>query len=145
MIDCCARYGLGPSISIFEPGFLRAALGYHAAGALPAGALIKLYFSGGFPGFGLPPTPTSLSAYLAMLEGTGLPWSVAVLGGDVLTTIAEEAVRRGGHLRVGLEDYAGPGTPANVELVRACADLVDRLGCRPATVAEAGELLRLPR
>ena len=145
MIDGCARYGLGPSVAIFEPGFLRAALGYHAAGALPAGALVKLYFSGSFPGFGLPPTSPSLSAYLALLEGTGLPWSVAVLGGDVLTTIAEEAVRRGGHLRVGLEDYAGPGTSSNVELVHACADLVERFGCRPATVAEAGDLLGLPR
>ena len=145
MIDCCARDRLGPSISIFEPGFLRAALGYYAAGALPAGALVKLYFSGSAPGFGLPPTSPSLSAYLAMLEGTGLPWSVAVLGGNVLDTIAEEAVRRGGHLRVGLEDYAGPGAPSNVELVHACVELVERLGCRPATVAEAAEILGLQR
>jgi 3-keto-5-aminohexanoate cleavage enzyme len=145
MVDCCARYKLGPSISIFEPGFLRAALGYHAAGALPAGALVKLYFSGSVPGFGLPPTSPSLNAYLAMMEGTSLPWSVAVLGGDVLTTIAEESVERGGHLRVGLEDYAGSGTPTNVELVRACVDLVERLGGRPATIAEAAGILGLPR
>jgi uncharacterized protein (DUF849 family) len=145
MIDCCARYGLGPSISIFEPGFLRATLGYHAAGALPAGALVKLYFSGGSPGFGLPPTSPSLSAYLAMLEGTGLPWSVAVLGGDVLSSIAEQAVRHGGHLRVGLEDYEGPGTPSNVELVSACVDLIEQLGCLPASVAEAAEILGFAR
>lgn len=145
MIDTCARHRLGPSISIFEPGFLRAALGYHAAGALPAGSLVKLYLSGGAPGFGLPPTSPSLSAYLAMLEGTGLPWSVAVLGGDVLSTIAEEAVRRGGHLRVGLEDYAGPGTPSNVELVRACVTLVERLGGRAATIAETAAILGLQR
>lgn len=145
MIDCCHQYGLGPSISIFEPGFLRAVLGYHAAGALPAGSLVKLYFSGSRPGFGLPPTVPSLNAYLAMLEGTGLPWSVATLGGDVLSTIAEEAVRRGGHLRVGLEDYAGPGTPSNVELVRACVALVERLGGRAATISEAAAILGLKR
>jgi uncharacterized protein (DUF849 family) len=144
MIDCCARYRLGPSISIFEPGFLRAALGYHAAGALPPGALVKLYFGGGAL-FGLPPTRPSLDAYLAMLDGTGLPWLVATLGGDVLSTIAEEAVRSGGHLRVGLEDYAGPSTPSNVELVRAAVALVERLGCRPATIAEAAAILGLPR
>lgn len=49
MIDWCAAHQLGPSLSIFEPGFLRLALAYHAAGALPRGALVKLYFSGGGP------------------------------------------------------------------------------------------------
>jgi uncharacterized protein (DUF849 family) len=144
-IDWCEAHGLGPSLSIFEPGFLRLALAYHVAGALPRGALVKLYFGGGTPGFGLPPTKPGLDAYLAMLEGSGLPWSVAVLGGDVLGTIAEEAVRRGGHLRVGLEDYAGPGTPSNVELVRAAVALIERLGCRPASIADAAAMLALPR
>ncbi len=145
MIERCAEHRLGPSVSIFEPGFLRLALAYHAKGALPRGALIKLYFGGGTPGFGLPPTVPSLEAYLALLEGSGLPWSVAVLGGDLLDTIAEEALRRGGHLRVGLEDYAGPRTPGNVELVQAAAALVRRLGLRPATIAEAAEVLGLQR
>jgi len=144
MIDWCAAHGLGPSISIFEPGFLRLALGYHRAGALPAGALVKLYFSGGDPGFGLPPTVPSLDAYCGMLYGTGLPWSVAVLGGDVLGTIAAEAVRRGGHLRVGLEDYAGPRQPSNVELVREAVALVQALGGHAASIAEAAAILGLP-
>ncbi len=145
MIERCAEHRLGPSVSIFEPGFLRLALAYHAKGALPRGALIKLYFGGGTPGFGLPPTLPGLGAYLSLLEGTGLPWSVAVLGGDVLGTIAEEAVRRGGHLRVGLEDFAGPRTPRNVELVQEAVALIRRLGRRPATIAEAAEILGLQR
>jgi uncharacterized protein (DUF849 family) len=70
---------------------------------------------------------------------------VAVLGGDVLGTIAEEAVRRGGHLRAGLEDYAGPGTPRNVELVREAVALIQRLGRRAATIEEAAGVLGLPR
>ncbi len=144
-IDWCREQRLGPSVSIFEPGFLRLALAYQRAGALPAGALIKLYFGGGSPGFGLPPTPTSLAAYRAMLDGSGLPWSVAVLGGDVLSTLAEEAVRQGGHLRVGLEDYAGPGRPTNVELVRAAVALVERLGCHAASFEETAKILGLPR
>jgi uncharacterized protein (DUF849 family) len=145
MIECCTRERLGPSVSIFEPGFLRLALAYHAAVALPPGALIKLYFGGPSAGFGLPPAVPALEAYLSMLEGTGLPWSVAVLGGDVLSTIAEEAIRRGGHLRIGLEDYAGPGTPNNVTLVRDATALVQRLGRRPATIDEAASILRLVR
>ncbi len=36
--------------------------------------------------FCLPRTRRSLLAYLDMLEGTGLPWSVSVWGGDILDT-----------------------------------------------------------
>ncbi len=151
----CAGHGLGPSISIFEPGFLRAALAYQRAGRMPAGALVKLYFGGdhGYLGgahtglsFGLPPTRPSLEAYLAMLEGSGLPWSVAVLGGDVIDSgLARLALERGGHLRVGLEDYGGPHTPVNEDLVRAAAALAAQVGRAPATCAEAARILGLPR
>jgi hypothetical protein len=64
--------------------------------------MIQLYFGGERLPFGLPPTQASLNAYLAMLDGTGLPWSVAVLGGDLVGSgLAEHALERGGHLRVG--------------------------------------------
>ena len=54
-----------------------------AAARSPPGAMVKLYFGGELE-FGLPPTATALEAYLEMLEPSGLPWSVAVLGGDVV-------------------------------------------------------------
>ena len=44
-VEACRRLGLGPSIAIFEPGFLRVVLAYHRAGRLPRGALVKLYLS----------------------------------------------------------------------------------------------------
>ena len=153
-VELCARHRLGPSIAIFEPGFLRTALAYHGAGRLPAGALVKLYFGGdygylgGRPGcsFGLPPTRTSLEAYLAMLEGVSLPWSVAVVGGDLLASeLPRLALERGGHLRVGLEDHAGPRTPSNEELVRTAAALAREAGRPVASCAEAGRILALPR
>lgn len=141
MVERCAELGLAPSISIFDPSFLRVALAFHEAGALPRGTQIKLYFGGRVP-FGLPPTEPSLDAYLAMLDGSGLPWSVAVLGGDVIATgLAQAAVDRGGHLRVGLEDYAGPRTPANAELVAEARTLIERSGRRVATFAETHALL----
>jgi len=43
-----ARHQLGPSIAIFEPGFLRTTLAYERAGTLPPGALCKLYFGGDY-------------------------------------------------------------------------------------------------
>jgi len=143
MFATCTEHGLAPSVSIFEPGFLRVALAHHRAGTMPPGALIKLYFGGS--NWGLPPTPVSLDAYLAMLDGTGLPWSVAVLGGDLLSLpLARYALEKGGHLRVGLEDYAGPGTPSNVELVRAAVALCAEAGREVATCKAAEEILKVP-
>jgi 3-keto-5-aminohexanoate cleavage enzyme len=143
MMDACRARGLGAHISIFEPGFLRVALAYHAAGRLPVAVKIQLYFGGpGLP-FGLPPTTAGLDAYLAMLEGSGLPWMVGVLGGDVSTTLAEPAIARGGHVRVGLEDYAGPEQPRNAELVSAIVRMAQRMGRPVASPAQAATMLGL--
>ncbi len=150
------EHRLGPSISIFEPGFLRTALVYHRQGRLPRGAFVKLYFGGdtSYLGdapasgvtFGLPPTPTALAAYLEMLDGSDLPWAVAVIGGDVVGSgLARAALERGGHVRVGLEDYAGPRRPSNVELVREIAALAREVGRPVASPSEAAKLLGLPR
>jgi 3-keto-5-aminohexanoate cleavage enzyme len=155
VVDLLERHRLGPSISIFEPGFLRTTLAYYRAGRLPAGAFVKLYFGGdyGYLGggaggvtFGLPPTPTALDAYLEMMNGCDLPWAVAVLGGDVVGSgLARLAFERGGHVRVGLEDYAGPRTPSNGDLVEEVVALVRQVGRPVATPAEAARILGLPR
>ncbi|MDN5918371.1 MAG: 3-keto-5-aminohexanoate cleavage protein [Pseudonocardia sp.] len=136
-----AELGAGPSISIFEPGFLRTALTLHRHGRVPPGAIVKLYFAQDLQ-FGLPPTRTALEAYLELLEPSGLPWSVAVLGGDVVGSgLAELAIRLGGHVRVGLEDYAGSATRSNAQLLDGALRLLDQLGRVPATPAEARALL----
>ena len=129
-------------ISIFEPGMLRLVLAHHAAGSLPQ-AKIQLYLGGTRMLFGLPANPTGLNAYLAMLEGTGLPWMVAVYGGDVIGAgLARLAVERGGHVRVGLEDHhAPPRTPRNEELVSEAVKLAHAGGRRPATPDEVSEVL----
>ncbi len=145
MFDTCAHHSLGPSISIFEPGFLRFALAEHEAGAIPPGALVKFYFGGQGALTGLPPTPAALEAYLDMLAGTGLPWSVAARADDVVACgMAELAIRRGGHVRIGLEDYAGPDEPSNLDLLHALLEVIERAGKRPATPSEAATLLALP-
>ncbi|GLZ54608.1 3-keto-5-aminohexanoate cleavage protein [Actinomycetospora sp. NBRC 106378] len=132
-----AELGAAPSISIFEPGFLRTTLTLQRHGRVPAGAMVKLYFGGDLQ-FGLPPTERALDAYCELLDGSGLPWSVAVLGGDVVGCgLAALALERGGHVRVGLEDYAGPRTPTNVDLLDELLELLAASGRRPATCAEA--------
>jgi len=145
----CRDRGLGPSVAIFEPGFLRVVLAYHAAGALPAGTLVKFYFSeggylgGGAPLWGAPPTPASLDMYCAMLGDAPIAWAVAVLGGSVCDTpIARAALERGGHLRVGLED--DETGPPNAEQVARAAALCADAGRPVASIAQTAALLGLP-
>jgi uncharacterized protein (DUF849 family) len=150
----CERLGLGPALAIYEPGFLRTTLAFLRAGRLPAGSMAKLYFGGAYgifatqPGvsFGLPPSETALRAYLEMLEGSGLPWSVSVWGGDLLQTpVARLALERGGHLHVGLEEHFHPERkPTNEELVREAVALAAEVGRPLATRAETERILGLP-
>jgi uncharacterized protein (DUF849 family) len=117
--------------------------------------MVKLYFGGDYglfatrPGvsFGLPPTESALDAYLDMLEGTDLPWSVSVWGGDLLATpVARLALERGGHLHVGLEEHFDPERkPTNEELVREAAALVASVGRPLADGATTVQRLGLPR
>ncbi|MEA2627538.1 MAG: 3-keto-5-aminohexanoate cleavage enzyme [Candidatus Binatota bacterium] len=143
----CATLRLGPSTAIFEPGHLRALLAYHRAGRLPAGAYVKLYFSAGRSVFGLPATTASLDVYLELFGEAAdeLAWGVAVLGGDVVETgLAQAAIERGGHVRVGLEDHRSARQPSNAELVAEVAALAAAHGRTPATPAEAAAILGLP-
>jgi uncharacterized protein (DUF849 family) len=145
MFERCAELALGANMAIYEPGFLRAVLAFERAGRLPRGAFPKLYFSERLV-FGFPPTAPSLVAYLALLADSGLPWAVAVLGGDLLGSgLARRALEAGGHLRVGLEDYAGAETPTNLELVQRAVALCAEVGRPLASRAEAAALLDLPR
>jgi uncharacterized protein (DUF849 family) len=151
--DLCRDRRMGPAIAIYEPGWLQTTLAYHRAGRLPRGAMVKLYFGGEWGmyargrgvTFGLPPTAPALAAYLDMLEGTGLPWSVSVWGGDLMATpIARLALEHGGHLHVGLEEFYGDRQPTNVELVDEAVRLCTEVGRPVATCAEAATIMDLP-
>lgn len=144
------RHRLGPSLALFEPGFLRAALAWWRAGRLPEGSMFKFYLATdvglmGAP-FGLPPTPQALDCYLDILGDCPVPWAVSVVGGDVVASgLAEVALRRGGHLHLGLEFHDGDRRPSNVELVEEAVALCDRLGLEVATPDVTATLLGLPR
>lgn len=156
--EVCTTSRLGPSMAIFEPGWLRTALVWWRAGRLPQGAMVKLYFGGdagyvtsvgqqhGGAAFGLPPTLKALDAYCELLDGCTLPWSVAVIGGDLFhEPVARVALERGAHLHVGLEDHAGDRQPTNVELVQEAVSLCNDVGRPVATCDQATEILDLPR
>lgn len=145
---------LGVQLAIFEPHYLRIVLAFHAAGMLPDGAVINLYFSGahGVFGpnsmpFGLPPTETALRAYLELIEGSGLPWTVSVWGGDLFDTpLPDLAIELGGHIMVGLEPYFHASrTPTNAELVERAVAMAKTAGRAVADTDEALDVLACPR
>jgi len=141
--------GLGPSLAIYEPGFLRTTLAYWRNGRLPAGTMIKLYLSedqGWISApFGLPVTETALRAYLEILGDCDVPWAVSAVGGDLgRSSVARLALELGGHLHIGLEFYGGDRTPTNVELVGEAVALCEAVGRPVATCDQAAALLGLP-
>jgi 3-keto-5-aminohexanoate cleavage enzyme len=147
--DLAARHRIGPSVAIFEPGFLQVVLAYFDAGALPPGTLVKLYFAAG--GYltrgralwGAPPIAEALDLYLAMLGDRPIPWAIAVVGGALVDApeLVTSALERGGHLRVGLEDWADG--PTNAEQVERATVLTRGAGRPVATAGEAVTLLAL--
>jgi uncharacterized protein (DUF849 family) len=149
----CRERELGPSLAIYEPGFLQTTLALHRSGTLPAGAMVKLYFGGPYglmadkPGvtFGLSPTRNALLAYLDMLEGTDLCWSVSVWGGDLMQSeVPRLALERGGHLHVGLEEhFDAERKPTNEELVSEAVALCAEVGRPVADPRAAAEILGL--
>ena len=134
-LDLARRFDFRPAYAIYEPGFLRA--GAVLAKALGAKTPVyRLMFSDAFA-FGFPPVKSALDAYLDLLaaEAPGAPWMIAGLKVD-LRGLIPEAVRRGGHIRVGLEDAPFDCPLSNVKLVEDAVRRVREAGGAPATTKE---------
>jgi 3-keto-5-aminohexanoate cleavage enzyme len=141
VLDFAARHKLYPDFAIYEPGFMRAgaALARVINTRIP---IYRLMFCNQIA-VGFPPRPYALSAYLALLEeeAPGAPWMTAGVSADIRPLIGE-TVRRGGHIRVGLED-APLGTKAgNLEMVEEAVRLVRENGAEPASPDEMRQALR---
>ena len=79
-----------------------------------------------------------------MFEGIDLPWATAVLGGDASATgMTRLAIERGGHVRIGLEDYCGEAAPSNLELLAEAVALCHEVGRPIATPGQARAILGL--
>ena len=138
------RYGLAlardrgfhPSYAIYEPGFAR--LGAALAGRYPGlpKPLYRFMFSEGFA-FGYPPRGYALESYLKLMEelDPDAPWMIGGLQVNVLP-LAGEALARGGHLRVGLEDAPFGSDWSNARWTEAALKEIQKAGARPATAPE---------
>ncbi len=76
----------------------------------------------------------ALDSLLQLLgdEAGAVPWMVSGLGVDV-TPLVSEAVERGGHVRVGLEDASLGTDRSNVEWVEHAREEIEAAGGRVAT------------
>ena len=74
-------------------------------------------------------------------------WAAAGIGA-MQTVVMEWALKRGGHIRTGMEDNIRISrdrlAKSNAELVELAANMCAKHGGRPATAAEARQLLDLP-
>lgn len=134
--------GLRPEIECFDVGMIDEAryLAKEGLVDLPA----HFDFVLGVPGT-LQPRPEVLDFMIAALP-EGSTWTVAGVGRHQLTLV-EEAAKRGGNARVGLEDniYVSKGVLAkgNWELVADAAKRARAQGRELATPEQARKLLRL--
>lgn len=145
--------GVPLTFGVYEPGNMRFPLAYAAAGKLPPGSMLKLYFGGSHSiydlgkeavNFGLPPTKPALDAYLDMIGDLDIEWNVGVQGAPLLDSpLAKYALERGGHLRIGIEDAAGLSPLSDVEMVHAAVALANEVGRPIAAPDEAAAVLGL--
>jgi 3-keto-5-aminohexanoate cleavage enzyme len=143
-LETSRELGLRPTLQVFDPSFLRAALVFLDQGVLVEPLTVKFYFGGPELPFGLPPTLKSLEAYLDMIKGVRVNWFAATLGGDNLPLVPL-IVSLGGHVRIGLEDYqyAREGQLTNTQLAERASAVIRGMGHEVATPDEARAILEV--
>lgn len=142
MADASRLAGVKPEIEVFEAGHVRLAARLIEQGHIAAPAHFQ--FCLGIE-WSMPASAEAI-AFLRALLPPGSTWSAFGIGRHQFPIVAE-AVRQGGHVRVGLEDNlyleAGVLAPDNAALVDKAVAILRREGARPATAAEARQILGL--
>lgn len=137
--------GVRPAMACWAIPFLRTLDALMATGeAEEPGWVLLVHTEGGILG-GHPATPAGLRAFLDHMPRRRLHWSVCCKEGNLLP-VAMEAIARGGHVAIGIGDYAYPhlGAPTNAELVAEVVAMARLAGREIATPEEARAMLGLP-
>jgi len=134
--------GVKPELEVFDTGHLWFASQMHKEGLLDDPPLFQLCL--GIP-WGAPADTTTMKAMKDNLP-PGAIWAGFGIGRMQMPMVAQ-AVLLGGNVRVGLEDnlYLGKGVFAsNGQLVEKAIKIIELLGARALTPAEARRKLNLP-
>ncbi|MCF3643235.1 3-keto-5-aminohexanoate cleavage protein [Rhizobium sp. TRM95111] len=142
MADLIYEAGSKPELEVFDTGHIQLAHDMLKAGTLKAPTLYNIV-TGVKYGF---PATTEVMALAARLLPRDCVWTGFGVG-RMSFPMAVQSYLLGGHVRVGLEDnsYLSKGVLAkgNGELVDRARDLVEKLGARIASPAQAREMLGL--
>ncbi len=133
--------GVKPELEVFDMGHLRFANQLIAEGLIEDPPLFQICL--GIP-WGAPADTATMKAMRDMLPA-GAQWAGFGISAMEMPMVAQ-AVLLGGHVRVGLEDnlYLEKGVFAsNGQLVEKAIKIIELMGARPVTPAEARERLGL--
>lgn len=132
-----AAHQITPSYALYEPGMVRLGMALHAAYPRAPTPVYRVMLSDEFT-FGPPPGRAALDTYESLwsLTPPDAIWMLAGLGFDIAPHLSE-AIERGWHLRVGLEDAPFGSTRRNVDWVTLAARRVEEAGRAIATPAQA--------
>lgn len=135
--------GITPYSQIWHVGSLRQMSAFLEAGYLDPPLFLSLAMTAGGFVATHPGTEAGLRAYLPFLPAN-VPahWTTAMFGGNLLELIPT-IVESGGHVSIGIGDYAYPELdhPENGRLLAEAARIIRECGAEPATVAEARAML----
>jgi 3-keto-5-aminohexanoate cleavage enzyme len=139
-------YGIKPEIEAFDLSMIFQAVAMQQAGKIDGP--LHIQFVMGIKN-GMPVDREVFEFYVKTLKrlAPDATWTGAGIGREQ-QTLVKWSLELGGHCRTGLEDNVRLDrdtlAPSNAALVAQAADLCAQYGRRPATVAEARQLLHLP-
>ncbi len=135
--------GIKPEIEVFDTAMLEIALNLAEKGLVEKPLHIDLVLA--VPGGGIAANEVNLDFLIEKIPPDAT-WSVAAIGRHEFP-MAELAIKKGGHVRVGMEDniYLEKGVMAksNAELVEKVIELAKKFHRPVATTIEARKILRI--
>jgi uncharacterized protein (DUF849 family) len=141
-----ADKGIQYSVVVREPGHVRITVAAHRMGWMTGTVLFKLNLADDAL-WGLPPSEAAVDTYLGIVPDD-VPYTyMAYTYGPSHWAMAQLAIDRGAHVRVGLGDNpveADGAQLTNAELVRRVVEMAAAAGREPATPTEARALLGAP-
>lgn len=146
-----AAVGARPMAAIWNVASLRLLEAFCRTDVFPGTVFAELFTTEGGLIAGHPGTRAGLESLIAFVpEAVDCVWAAACYGANALE-LAEVAIERGGHVAIGLGDYAYPelgtegngGHPSNAEVVAAVVEIAARHGREIATPDETRARLGL--
>lgn len=130
------KYNLVPGFAIYEPGFTRLGAALTRKSKLKCKPIYRFMFSHEFL-WGFPPKQQFLNSHLELLNSceNNAYWMIGGLGVDIRPLIPN-ALKKNGHIRVGLEDAPWGSTWSNMKWTSEANKIINQTGNNIASFHE---------